>query len=74
MADVRIECITKSSPAGGLDHITHVGGTDGGGWRWTMESVVQSIDATTNSFFVVDPRLGTRAEVGVVRVPGAART
>jgi hypothetical protein len=65
MADVRITCITKPQN-GKHEHITHVGNKDGN-WKWTVEAVIQSIEAKTNTFYVADPRTGKRADVGVVR-------
>jgi hypothetical protein len=41
-------------------------------WRWTREQVIASIEAQTNTFFVIDPRNGKRANVGVVRPAGRA--
>lgn len=61
MADCRIRCINKTGHA--HEHITHVGGD---GWKWTREQVVASIEAKTNTFFVIDPNTGKRADVGVV--------
>jgi hypothetical protein len=69
MADVRITCITKSTPTGGHQHITHAGGP-AANWNWTVEQIVQSIDNRTNTFFVKDDRTGKRADVGVVREAG----
>lgn len=66
MADVRITCILKSHPQGGHDHITHVG-NPAGNWMWPVSQVVESIDNKTNTFFVLDPVSGKRADVGVVR-------
>lgn len=66
MADVRITCILKSQPQGGHDHITHVG-NPAGNWMWTVAQVVSSIDDKSNTFFVIDPISGKRADVGVVR-------
>jgi hypothetical protein len=64
MANVRITCITKSGDGSSCDCITHVGGTGGGGWRWTTARVVDSIEKKTNTFYtLVD---GNRASVGVV--------
>jgi hypothetical protein len=34
--------------------------------------VVQSIEAKSNTFFVVDPKTGKRANIGVVRAAGHA--
>ena len=40
--------------------------------KWTREQVIASIDAGTNTFYVIDPRNGKRSDVGVVRVAGKA--
>ena len=64
MADVQVTCIRKPHPASHHEHITHLGGS---AWNWTREAVIASIDAKTNTFFVLDPRNGKRANVAVVR-------
>lgn len=65
MADARITCIKKPL-IGTHEHITHVGNpTDG--WTWTVPEVIRSIEAGTNTFYVLDSRTGKRANVGVVR-------
>lgn len=69
MADVRITCITKPHPLSPHEHITHVG-NPATGWKWTREDVIQSIDAKTNTFYVIDPGNGKRSDVGVVRSSG----
>jgi hypothetical protein len=69
MADVEVTCIIKPHPQSSHEHITHLGNPKGG-WKWTVEQVIASIDADTNTFFVRDPRNGKRAEVGVVRPSG----
>ena len=66
MADCQIRCITKSHSQGGYEHITHVGNTPAN-WKWTVAQVVTSIDANSNTFYVLDGRTGKRANVGVVR-------
>ena len=71
MADVQVTCITKPNPQSPHEHITHLGNPSAG-WKWTREQVIASIDARTNTFFVIDPRNGKRADVGVVREPGKA--
>lgn len=43
----------------------------GATWKWTREQVIQSIDAKTNTFFVIDAA-EHRSEVGVVD-PGQGR-
>jgi hypothetical protein len=64
--DCQVTCITKPHPQSTHEHITHVGNPSAN-WVWTREQVIQSIDAKTNTFFVLDPRTGKRSEVGVVR-------
>jgi hypothetical protein len=71
MADVQVTCITKPHPESPHEHITHLGNPKAG-WTWTREKVIQSIDDKSNSFFVIDPRTGKRANVGVVRATGRA--
>ncbi len=68
MADARVRCITKPNRDRRHEHITHLGGQD---WKWTREQVISSLDAQTNTFFVVDAA-GHRSEVGVVD-PGDGR-
>jgi Protein of unknown function (DUF3892) len=70
MPDCRITCIVKPNPFSPHEHITHVG--DPPQWVWPREQVIASIEAGTNSFFVLDGRTGKRAEVGVVREAGKA--
>ena len=66
MADVQVTCINKPHPLSPHEHITHLGNPRVG-WKWTREAVIQSIDAKTNTFFVLDPLTGKRSDVGVVR-------
>jgi hypothetical protein len=63
--DCQVTCIRKPHPQSPHEHITHVGNPPT--WIWTREQVVASIEAKTNSFFVVDPRSGMRANIGVMR-------
>jgi hypothetical protein len=67
MADVQVTCITKPNPQSPHEHITHLGGAQ---WKWTREQVITSIDAKTNTFYVLDPSTGKRADVGVIRPAG----
>jgi hypothetical protein len=69
MADVKVTCITKPHPQSPHEHITHLG-NPAARWKWTREDVIRSIDAGTNTFFVLDPNNGKRSEVGVVRPTG----
>lgn len=71
MPDCQVTCVTKPDRASAHEHITHIGNpTTNPPWRWTKEQVVASIDAKTNTFFVIDPRTGRRADVAVVRESG----
>ncbi len=70
MADCQITCITKPSQ-GGHEHITHAG-NPAGNWYWEVEKIISSIDNKTNTFYVLDPATGKRANVGVVRPSGHA--
>lgn len=69
MADAQITCIVKPNTQSSHEHITHVG-NPAGKWMWTREQVIESIDAKTNTFYVLDPANGRRADVGVVREAG----
>lgn len=66
MSDCQVTCITKPHPNSTHEHITHVGNPQAN-WVWTREAVIASIDGKTNTFYVLDPRSGKRANVGVVR-------
>ena len=70
MPDVQVTCIIKPNPQNLHEHITHLGNYPK--WMWTREEVVSSIDAKTNTFYVLDPFSRKRAEVGVVRESGKA--
>jgi Protein of unknown function (DUF3892) len=69
MADVQVTCITKPHPQSSHEHITELGNPRAG-WKWSRDQVITSIDAKSNTFFVIDPRNNRRANVGVVRVLG----
>jgi hypothetical protein len=69
MADVQVTCITKPHPQSPYEHITHVGNPNAG-WKWTREQVIASIELKSNTFFVLDPKSGKRADIGVVRGTG----
>ncbi|MBS1686264.1 MAG: DUF3892 domain-containing protein [Bacteroidetes bacterium] len=66
MADARITHIRKPNRMSNHEHITHVGNLSQS-WIWTREAVIQSIDAGTNTFYVLDAATNKRSEVGVVR-------
>jgi len=63
MADVQVTCITKPDVLSSHEHITQIGGV---GWKWPREAVIRSIEAKTNTFYVIDPASGKKAYVGVV--------
>ena len=67
MADVQVTCIRKPHPKSPHEHIAHLGNPRA--MDLARESVIESIEARTNTFFVLDPRTGRRADIGVVRVP-----
>jgi Protein of unknown function (DUF3892) len=71
MADVQVTCITKPDPQSPHEHITRVGNPSAG-WNWPREQVVASIEAKSNTFYVLDPKTGKRADIGVVRTTGRA--
>jgi hypothetical protein len=71
MADAQVTCITKPNPLSYHEHITHLG-NPAAGWKWTREQVIASIDAKTNTFFVLDRSTGKRSDVAVVRPAGRA--
>ena len=71
MADIRVTCINKPDRNSPHEHITHLG-NPGAGWKWTREQVIASIDAGTNTFYVIDPYTNKRSDVGVVRPAGRA--
>ena len=64
MADARVTCTTKPHPQSPHEHITHLGNPSVP-WKWTREQVIASIDAGTNTFYVIDPYIGrTSAALG----------
>jgi hypothetical protein len=68
MADVRIRNVRKWNRSSAHEHITHVGNIIDANWIWTRESVIESIDAGSNTFYVYEN--SRRSEVGVVRPAG----
>ena len=71
MADIQITCINKPHPQSSHEHITHLGNPVMG-WKWSREQVIASIEAKTNTFYVLDPWTGKRSNLGVVRPGGIA--
>jgi hypothetical protein len=67
MADVLVTCINKQPRNNPHEGITHLGGTGGGGWRWTRQQVIESINAKSNTFYTLVN--GKRAEIVVVPGP-----
>jgi hypothetical protein len=62
MADAQITCVTKTAP----NHEA-IAGVGGNGWWWSVEDVIRSIEAGTNTFYT---SVGNkRADVGVVDGP-----
>ena len=69
MADVQVTCITKPHPLSAHEHITHLG-NPAANWKWPLARIVASIEAKTNTFYMLDPQTGKRADVRVVRPCG----
>lgn len=70
MADYRVTCITKPHSQSTHEHITHIGGSDGGQgspWKISREDAIWWIDSKTHTFYVLDPKTLKRANVAVVR-------
>lgn len=76
MSDVVVTNIekTKGGPIG--ERIVALGNpnTPQGGWRWTTEEVIASIEAGTNTFFVREPGSGKRYDIRVVRLESGGQT
>jgi Protein of unknown function (DUF3892) len=70
MSDCQVTCIVKPHPQSSHEHITALGNPPT--WLWSREQVIASIDAKTNTFYVIDPYNHKRSNVGVIRVPGRA--
>ncbi len=73
MADAQVTCIVKPNTQSSHEHITHLG-NPAGDWMWSREQVIRSIDEKSNTFYVLDPTSGKRADIGVVRETGKAPT
>jgi Protein of unknown function (DUF3892) len=66
MADCRITHVRKPNRQSTHEHITHIGniGKPNNNWIWSRADVINSINAGTNTFYVLEN--GKRSEVGVV--------
>ena len=64
MADVQVTCINKTPRNNTHEGITHLGGTGGGGWKWTRQQVIDSIRNQSNTFYTQVG--GKRADIGIV--------
>lgn len=67
MPDVLVTCINKQPRQNPYEGITHLGGTGGGGWHWTRDQVISSINARGNTFYTFVN--GRRADIGIVEGP-----
>lgn len=64
MADCRVTCINLSG--GSLhEHITHIGNSTVP-WKLTVPDAINRINNAIDSFYVIDPTTGKRADVKVV--------
>jgi hypothetical protein len=64
MADVQVTCMNKQPRQNPHEGITHLGGAT---WRWTHQQVIDSIRASSNTFFTLVA--GRRADIAVVDGP-----
>lgn len=64
MAEAQVTCINKQPRENPYERITHLGGAT---WKWTRESVIQSIEDGTNTFFTNTS--GQKTYIGVVDGP-----
>jgi len=73
MPSYQVTCISKPDRFSAHEHITHVGNLEQG-WKITREDAIARIERSPNpdEFYVIDPRSGKKALVGVVRVSGKA--
>jgi uncharacterized protein DUF3892 len=68
MADVIVTNIEKAKSAPFGERIIALGNpnTPQGGWRWTAEQVIASIEAGTNTFFIRESGSGRRYDIHVL--------
>jgi len=59
MADARITYAVTPHSRSPYERITHVGNS-AAQWIWPREQVIASIEAKTNTFYVLDPVKGRR--------------
>jgi|HubBroStandDraft_1064217.scaffolds.fasta_scaffold298382_1 hypothetical protein len=75
MPEYQVTCTTKS---GGQyhEHITHIGGTAGGGWRLTKEAAIVLIEAPKDpsSFYTIDKTTWRYLCLNIVEAPIGCET
>jgi hypothetical protein len=69
MREFEVNCIARSDPAGGHEHITHIGHTQHD-WCLTREAAVKRIEAGFEAFYTIDLSTGERAVIEVLREHG----
>ncbi|MFA6919247.1 MAG: DUF3892 domain-containing protein [Patescibacteria group bacterium] len=69
MADRQITCIIKPNTLSPHEHITHVGNPTLN-WLFTREETIRRIEDKIDTFYVLDPASGRRADVGIRRPIG----
>jgi len=67
MADVLVTCVHKEDRQNPHEGIISIGGPGGGGWNWPRQTVIESINAGTNTFYTLVN--GKRADISVVNGP-----
>ena len=69
MRTFEVNCIARSVPAGGHEHVTHIGHTHHD-WCLTREAAVKRIEAGFEAFYTLDPATSDRVYLAVVHEPG----
>ena len=68
MTSIKITCITLKAGRSGHEHITHIGGPAGGGWRLLTAQAVSTVERGVNAYYMLDED-GTRLELALVQGP-----
>ena len=69
MKEVEVNCILKSKPGTGHEHITHIG-NNVHRWSLSREIAIRRIETKVEAYYTVDLTTRRRAYLGVVRVTG----
>lgn len=71
MNSFHVNCIRRSAPNGGHEHITHIGNTEN---AWILEKLdaIRRIESKEASFYTIERHTGKKMFIGVVRLSGKA--